>query len=56
MTKAAIKQHFEAMPAPDFVSLSPSQRTLVVYTPDGDGARLLDVALIIDIEITEAAA
>jgi hypothetical protein len=44
-----------AVPARDFVSLSPSGRTLVVYTPDGDGVRLLDVALITEIETTEAA-
>jgi hypothetical protein len=43
------------VPARDFVSLSPSGRTLVVYTPDGDGVRLLDVALITEIETTEAA-
>jgi hypothetical protein len=43
------------VPARDFVSLSPSGRTLVVYTPDGDGVRLLDVALITEIEMTAAA-
>lgn len=42
------------VPARDFVSLSPSGRTLVVYTLDGDGVRLLDVALITEIE-TKAA-
>lgn len=30
-------------------------RTLVVYTPDGDGVRLLHVALITEIETSEAA-
>jgi hypothetical protein len=42
------------VPARDFVSLSPSGRTLVVYTLDGDGVRLLDVGLITEIE-TKAA-
>ena len=42
------------VPARDFVSLSPSGRTVVVYTADGDGVRLLDVALITEIETTEA--
>lgn len=42
------------VPARDFVSLSPSGRTLVVYTPDGEGVRLLDVALITEIETTDS--
>jgi hypothetical protein len=41
------------VPARDFVSLSPSGRTVVVYTSDGEGVRLLDVALITEIETTE---
>jgi hypothetical protein len=43
------------VPAPDFASLSPSGRTLVVYTLDGDGVRLLNVALITEIESRAAA-
>ena len=42
------------VPARDFVSLSPSGRTLVVYTLDGDGLRILDVALITEIEMKAA--
>ena len=38
------------IPARDFVSLSPSGRTVVVYTADGDGVRILDAALIAEIE------
>ena len=43
------------VPARDFVSLSPTGRTLVVYTAGGDGVRLIDVALITEIETKELA-
>lgn len=43
------------IPARDFASLSPNGRILVVYTDEGDGVRLLDVALIVEIESTAAA-
>src|SRR5262245_21483235 len=70
MTKADIKEKVDAVPfrpfivrltdgrtcevpARDFVSLSPTGRTLGVWTPDG-GMRLIDVALITEIEIAAA--
>jgi hypothetical protein len=42
------------IPARDFASLSPNGRILVVYTADGDGVRLLDLALV-EIESSAAA-
>ena len=42
-------------PARDFTSLSPIGRTLVVFTAEGNGVRLLDVALVIEIEASAAA-
>ncbi len=71
MTKDAIKQYLDAVPfkpftlrltdgrscpvpARDFANLSPHGRTLVVFT-EGDGVRLLDVALIVEIEASAAA-
>ena len=44
-----------AVPARDFASLSPNGRILVVYTAEGDGVRLLDVALVVEIEASAAA-
>jgi hypothetical protein len=44
-----------AIPARDFASLSPNGRILVVYTAEGSGVRLLDVALIVEIEANAAA-
>ena len=43
------------IPTRDFASLSPNGRILVVYTDDGNGVRLLDVPLIVEIEATAAA-
>jgi hypothetical protein len=43
------------VPARDFASLSPNGRILVVYTNQGDGVRLIDVALIVEIEASAAA-
>lgn len=43
------------IPARDFASLSPNGRTLVVFTHEGNGVRLLDVALITEIEASAAA-
>jgi hypothetical protein len=68
MTKEAIKEKVEAIPfrpftlrltdgrtcevpARDFASLAPNGRTLAVWTAEG-GMRLLDVALIVEIETT----
>jgi hypothetical protein len=42
------------VPARDFAHLAPSGRTLVVFTEGGDGVRLLDVALITEIEVPES--
>ena len=38
------------VPAQDFAHLAPNGRTLVVFTAGGDGVRVLDVALITEIE------
>jgi len=35
-------------------SVSPNGRLLTVYTNGGNGVRILDVALITEIEVTEA--
>jgi hypothetical protein len=43
------------IPARDFASLSPNGRLLVVYTAEGNGVRLLDVPLIVEIEESAAA-
>jgi hypothetical protein len=43
-----------AVPARDFASLSPNGRILVVYTEEGNGVRLLDVPLIVEIEAQAA--
>jgi hypothetical protein len=43
------------VPARDFASLSPNGRILVVYTDEGNGVRLLDVALVVEIEASAAA-
>jgi hypothetical protein len=43
------------VPARDFASLSPNGRILIVFTHEGDGVRLLDVALIVEIEASAAA-
>ena len=37
------------VPGADYVSLSPGGRTLILYTEDGEGHRILDVALITEI-------
>ena len=42
------------VPARDFAHLAPNGRTLVVFTAGGDGVRLIDVALITEIEAPEA--
>ncbi len=41
------------VPARDFAHLSPTGRTLVVFTGGGDGVRVLDVALITESEAPE---
>jgi hypothetical protein len=41
------------VPARDFAHLAPNGRTLVVFTAGGDGVRVLDVALITEIEAPE---
>ena len=38
------------VPGPDYASLSPNGRLLTVYTDGGNGVRILDVALITEIE------
>jgi hypothetical protein len=43
------------VPGPDYASVSPNGRLLTVYTDGGNGAKILDVALITEIEISEAA-
>ena len=43
------------VPARDFASLSPNGRLLVVYTDEGSGLRVLDVALVVEIEANAAA-
>ena len=43
------------VPARDFSSLSPNGRTLVVFTDEDNGVRLLDVVLIVEIEASAAA-
>ncbi len=45
MTKEAIKEQLDAA----------NGRILVVYTAEGDGVRLLDVALVVEIETSAAA-
>ena len=47
--------HTCPVPARDFASLSPNGRILVVYTAEGDGVRLLDVGLVVEIETSAAA-
>jgi len=42
------------VPARDFAHLSPSGRTLIVFTMGGDGVRLIDVGPITEIEVPEA--
>lgn len=37
------------VPDPDYASLSPNGHLLTVYTGEGNGARVLDVALITEI-------
>ena len=37
------------VPGADYVSLSPTGRTIILYTDGGDGVRILDVALITEI-------
>jgi len=38
------------IPARDFASLSTNGRILILYTDNGNGVRLLDVPLIVEIE------
>ena len=42
------------VPARDFAHLAPDGRTLVVFTAGGDGVRLVNVALITEVEVPEA--
>ena len=42
------------VPGPDFANLSPNGRTLVVFTDEGNGVRVLDVALITEISTKTA--
>ena len=42
------------VPGPDYASVSPNGRLLTVYTDGGNGVKILDVALITEIEVTEA--
>ena len=41
------------VPARDFAHLAPNGRTLIVFTAGGDGVRVVDVALITEIEAPE---
>jgi hypothetical protein len=41
------------IPARDFAHLAPNGRTLVVFTAGGDGVRVIDVALVTEIELPE---
>ena len=43
------------VPGPDYASLSPNGRLLTVYTNGGNGVKILDVALIIEIKTSEPA-
>ena len=40
------------VPGPDYASVSPNGRLLTIYTDGGNGLKILDVALITEIEIT----
>ncbi len=40
------------VPGPDYASVSPNGRLLTIYTDGGNGVKILDVALITEIEIT----
>ena len=40
------------VPGPDYASVSPNGRLLSIYTDGGNGVKILDVALITEIEIT----
>ena len=42
------------VPARDFAHLAPNGRTLIVFTAGGDGVRVMDVALITEIEAPES--
>jgi len=44
----------DPVPGPDHASISPNGRLLTVYTNGGNGVKILDVALITEIEVTEA--
>src|SRR5436309_13074155 len=41
------------IPGPDYASVSPHGRLLTVYTHGGNGVKILDVALITEIEAAE---
>jgi len=41
------------VPARDFAHLAPNGRTLIVFTAGGDGVRVIDVALVTEIEAPE---
>ena len=41
------------VPSPDHASVSPSGRTMVVYTDGGNAVKILDVTLITEIETDE---
>jgi hypothetical protein len=47
--------HSCPVPARDYASLSPNGRILIVYTDEGNGVRMLDVALVVEIEASSAA-
>jgi len=42
------------VPARDFAHLAPNGRTLIVFTAGGDGVRVIDVALVTEIEAPES--
>ncbi len=42
------------IPGPDYAQVSPNGRLLSIWTHGGDAQRLLDVALITEIELGEA--
>jgi len=41
------------VPSPDYIHLSPSGRVVTVWTHEGDGIKILDVALITELETSE---
>jgi hypothetical protein len=43
-----------AVPGPGYASISPNGLLMTIYTDGGNGVKILDVALITEIETTEA--